>query len=223
MTADADTVDADAWYVLDASRPAVVAGPYDNKGDAVQIAAAKYGPSHAVVDGERVLELDQGDQTLVWETDDVIVVTDGGRTVTEDDSRLRDVARRLRNQLTRRGESTRPDPSAGVDVDTLLEELSSPRRRQVIRELADTHKPHDIGELTWAVATDEYDVDRDALRSQQRKRVYVSLYQNHLPRLDEASLIDYHDDVGAVEATAGTELAAAVLRDVDERVGGGSA
>jgi hypothetical protein len=82
---DAIEIDHDAWYVLDADRPAVVGGPYQNRADAIHVAGCS-GPEHAVVSGERVAELNDSETTLVWRTDDVPIVTDGGQPVGESDS-----------------------------------------------------------------------------------------------------------------------------------------
>jgi len=73
-------VDPDAWYIVESEVPAVAGGPYANYDDAYQLWQATYDqqPQYDIVQGTRIRELDQGGATLVWETDDVTVVTDGG-------------------------------------------------------------------------------------------------------------------------------------------------
>lgn len=72
-------VHSEAWYVFDGTRDAVVAGPFDDMDQAKSRAACTEGRPY-VVDGE-LLEKVRDDTTLVWETGDVDVVTDGGTRI----------------------------------------------------------------------------------------------------------------------------------------------
>jgi hypothetical protein len=56
-------------------------------------------------------------------------------------------------------------------------------------------------ELAKQIASMENEVPTDELTSQQRKRVYVSLYQTHLPKMAEMGTIDYDKDTGIVRLT----------------------
>ncbi|WP_436933722.1 hypothetical protein [Halovenus marina] len=76
-----DTVDTDGWYLYEKDRSAVIGGSYQERGDAIR-EAAKDDDVVLVVSGERIAELEASDTTLVWETEDAPVVTDGG-TLTE--------------------------------------------------------------------------------------------------------------------------------------------
>lgn len=60
------------------------------------------------------------------------------------------------------------------------------------------------GELAEHIAAVENDVDRSEVTSTQRKRVYISLYQSHLPKLEEAGAIDFDENRGTVERVPGT-------------------
>ncbi|MEF8812487.1 MAG: hypothetical protein V5A55_01540 [Halovenus sp.] len=55
-----------------------------------------------------------------------------------------------------------------------------------------------LSELADRVASWENDVDPDAISYDQRKRVYTSLQQVHLPRMDEMGVVDFDDREGAV-------------------------
>jgi hypothetical protein len=55
-----------------------------------------------------------------------------------------------------------------------------------------------LTELAGQVAAWEYDTEVDELTEQERKRVYVSLYQTHIPHLDDAGVIEYNKDTGMV-------------------------
>ena len=92
-------------------------------------------------------------------------------------------------------------PHSSLDPDQVFEILSSRRRRRVLyylRKHGDTATMNDLAEQ---VAAWENDVDIDELTSQQRKRVYVSLYQTHLPKLADTGLVDYEVDDGIVTLT----------------------
>lgn len=86
--------------------------------------------------------------------------------------------------------------SAAVELsqNTVFEIFSNTRRRMVLYYLRDRGGPVPVEELAAEVAAFENDANVDDLSRQQRKRVYVSLYQTHLPKLEEAGVIDYKDD-----------------------------
>lgn len=58
-----------------------------------------------------------------------------------------------------------------------------------------------MSDLADQIAAWENDAEVDELTSQQRKRVYVSLYQTHLPKLANTDLIDYDAEEGDVRLT----------------------
>lgn len=81
-----------------------------------------------------------------------------------------------------------------VTEDDLLKALSNRRRRQVLAYLLAGDGSSTAGELAEHIAAEENDTSVDRLSSYQRKRVYVSLYQNHLPVLDDANVVEYDHD-----------------------------
>jgi hypothetical protein len=78
--------------------------------------------------------------------------------------------------------------------------LQNQRRREVLRYLrnadAERVRMRDIAE---SIAAAEHETSVDALSSKQRQRVYVPLYQNHLPKLDAEGVLDYDQSRGVVE------------------------
>lgn len=82
--------------------------------------------------------------------------------------------------------------------DDIFEILSNHRRRMVLHFLQEREGAIQVKQLAEAVAAMENGVAVEELTSQQRKRVYVSLYQTHLPKMAEKSLIDYDRDEGTV-------------------------
>ncbi|AUV82222.1 hypothetical protein C2R22_11675 [Salinigranum rubrum] len=87
--------------------------------------------------------------------------------------------------------------------DTVFSVLSNERRRHVLRHLHENeNEGSDIRELSQQLAAWENDVPPEAVTYKQRKRVYTSLHQTHLPALADAGVVDYDRDRGTVRLTA---------------------
>lgn len=82
--------------------------------------------------------------------------------------------------------------------DEVFEVLKSPRRRYALYYLRREGGQAELSDLTEQVAAWENETTPAALSTEQRKRVYISLYQTHLPKLDEANIVDYDRDDGVV-------------------------
>jgi DNA-binding transcriptional ArsR family regulator len=95
--------------------------------------------------------------------------------------------------------------ASGVDQelsrDLIFDLLSSPRRRMALYYLRERGGSSTVTELAEDIASLEYEVPVEELSRQQRKRVYVSLYQTHIPKLDEAGIVEYDDDTSEVTLT----------------------
>jgi hypothetical protein len=81
--------------------------------------------------------------------------------------------------------------------------LSSHRRRYAIHICKREGGPVSLSELAERVAAWELDKDRAELTSTERKRIYTSLQQTHLPTLAESGIIEY--DGREAELTEGAE------------------
>ena len=101
-----------------------------------------------------------------------------------------------------RDHDARAERSEGSELsrDQIFHLLQNERRREVLRYLrnadAERVRMRDVAE---AIAAAEHDTSVDGLSSKQRQRVYVPLYQNHLPKLDAEGVLDYQQDRGIVE------------------------
>jgi DNA-binding transcriptional ArsR family regulator len=93
------------------------------------------------------------------------------------------------------GGATPADP---VHLDDVFDVLGNARRRAALRRVAEGSALSQ-GELAEAIAAEENAVPIEAVTAAQRKRVYVSLYQIHLPRLDEAGAVAFDRHRGRVE------------------------
>ncbi|MFW6317033.1 MAG: DUF7344 domain-containing protein [Halorubrum sp.] len=80
--------------------------------------------------------------------------------------------------------------------------LKNRRRRTVIRYLRENDGNAELNDLAEHIAAKENDIDVRQLSSDQRKRVYIGLYQCHLPKMDSLGVIDYDKDRGTIELQA---------------------
>jgi len=102
-----------------------------------------------------------------------------------------------------------PQPSADEDdaepqqeelpLDVTFEILKNRRRRLVLEYLRETEETITIGELAEHIAAIENDTTVQQLNAQQRKRVYIGLYQCHLPKMDDAGVVDFNQDRGRID------------------------
>ncbi len=86
-----------------------------------------------------------------------------------------------------------------LSTDQIFHILQNERRRNVLRYLQDTDGPVRMRDVAEQVAAWEHDTTVEALSSDQRQRVYIPLYQSHLPKLDKAGIIEYQKSRGIVE------------------------
>jgi len=106
------------------------------------------------------------------------------------------------------GEVTTEEPEPDqLSLDLIFEILKNSRRREVLHYLRDREPGErvSLGELAEHVAAIENDTTTDALTSSQRKRVYVGLYQCHLPKMDDMGVVDFNQDRGHVELAAAAD------------------
>lgn len=95
--------------------------------------------------------------------------------------------------------------------DLIFSLLSVERRRRVITYLDTNEGETTVGELAEEIAALENDTEIRLLSSQQRKRVYVGLYQCHLPKLDDADVIEFNQSRGTVTRRANADQLAPYL------------
>lgn len=92
-----------------------------------------------------------------------------------------------------------PDDKEGLSADEVLDLLAAARRRAAIEHLATTNQAHvRVTDLAERVAGTEYDRDPADVSSDERKRVYISMIQSHLPPLDDAGVVDYDKEAKIV-------------------------
>ncbi|PSQ43252.1 hypothetical protein BRD17_06615 [Halobacteriales archaeon SW_7_68_16] len=92
--------------------------------------------------------------------------------------------------------------------------LRNQRRRSVVEYLEENEGPVELGELATVIAAWEYDTTPDEVTSKQRKRVYTTLQQTHLPRLDDEGIVEFDSERGTIERDEAVDKVAAYLHIV---------
>lgn len=103
-----------------------------------------------------------------------------------------------------------------LSKDDIFHVLQNGRRRRVLQYLADTDGSIDMREVAEQVAAWEHDTTIQQLTSDQRQRVYIALYQSHLPKLADFGLITYNQSRGIVEQTPLADQATRYLEDPED-------
>lgn len=88
--------------------------------------------------------------------------------------------------------------SDSLSEDEIFNLLSSSRRRSVLRRLLREDEPVGLQQLADEIAAQENDKVIDELTDRERKRVYVSLYQTHVPTMADADVLDYDPESGRI-------------------------
>lgn len=101
------------------------------------------------------------------------------------------------------------EPTTEVSEDELFDVLANQRRRFAVhllkREEADKLA---IGDMAEQIAAWENGIEAAEITGNERKRVYTALQQSHLPKMDDAGVVNFNKDRGVVEPTP-------ALRNVD--------
>jgi hypothetical protein len=103
------------------------------------------------------------------------------------------------------GESTVENGDGEIPHDDCFHLLSNHRRRYALHYLQQQDDGVTLGELADQVAAWENDADVDAVSYDERKRVYTSLQQVHLPRMDDFDVVEFDDREGRVRMGAAAE------------------
>lgn len=94
------------------------------------------------------------------------------------------------SQQTRRADKGTVNEKDALPTSEVYHLLSNDRRRQVM-DIVERHGPIRKSELVDRVAAAEFE---DEPSSQERKRILVSLHQAHLPKLEDAGVIQWDRD-----------------------------
>lgn len=89
--------------------------------------------------------------------------------------------------------------------DLVFDVLKNRRRRYALHYLKQQEGSVKLSDLAEQVAAWENDTTIGAISAAERKRVYTALYQSHLPKLDDAGIVEYNQNRGLVELSEAAE------------------
>lgn len=89
----------------------------------------------------------------------------------------------------------------GLSLNDRFEILQNERRRFVLKCLSSSDGTVNLGTLADRIAAVENDTTVEAISSSERKRVYIALYQFHLPKMDRMGVIEYDKNRGDIAVT----------------------
>lgn len=124
-------------------------------------------------------------------------------------------------QIPRKDGSTKADAPIDdgrteLSLDDVFGVLSNPRRRAAIHYLNDREDELiQLRDLAEQLAAWENDVAIEEVTYKQRKRVYTSLYQSHLPKMDDLSIVQFDKHRGTIEWTRWTAALGKYLDDIE--------
>ncbi|WP_238709487.1 DUF7344 domain-containing protein [Natronorubrum halophilum] len=99
------------------------------------------------------------------------------------------------------------DPSGRerpISPDTILSVVANEHRRAILNALDNaSDKTLAYDALVERVADRVRDEDADWVSDEQRQRVRIALHHTHLPKMEEARIIDYEAETGHVQFVGG--------------------
>lgn len=103
------------------------------------------------------------------------------------------------------------DVSDEIATDVLFDALADERRRAVLVALARENGQVELDELARTLAARSAD---DEPGESVRRRLVISLYHHHAPKLDDAGLVEFDPEAGTITPLeAGTDVGATLRED----------
>ena len=98
-----------------------------------------------------------------------------------------------------------PQQTEPLSKGDIFEVLRNQRRRYVLQFLKQDDRTVELGDLAQQVAAWEYETTLEEVTPEQRKRVYTTLQQTHLPKMDQSGILVFDSDQGVIEPTERTD------------------
>ncbi len=99
----------------------------------------------------------------------------------------------------------------------IFDVLHNQRRRYVLQYLDRFDEPVGLSELAVQVAAWEYQIPAKEVTDDQKKRVYTTLQQTHLEKMETAGIVEYDSEENLIRRTPRTEELTVYLEVVHDR------
>jgi hypothetical protein len=106
------------------------------------------------------------------------------------------------SQLQSPGTQASENGESSIERDELFKLLGNERRRHAVEFLRSQGEPVSLDTLATHIAARENDRPAAEVTASERKRVYTSLQQTHLPRMDEAGAVEFDKERGTITPAA---------------------
>lgn len=88
-----------------------------------------------------------------------------------------------------------------LTTDELFDVLSSARRRYLLYYLWRRDGTARLQDIAADIAAREEETTAEAVEKEEQNRVYISLYQTHVPKLEDVGLVEYESESQTVRLT----------------------
>lgn len=113
------------------------------------------------------------------------------------------------------GKASRSNGS-NLEKGEIFDLLKNSRRRSIIQFLRANDGYAELNDVAEHIAADENDITVRQLSSDQRKRVYIGLYQCHLPKMDTLGVVEYDKNRGTIELQDSVSQLLTYMDPIDE-------
>ena len=103
------------------------------------------------------------------------------------------------------GSAAKEQSTETLPLDQVFGILKNQRRRYVLEYLREANEKATLSEMAEQISAWENDKDISQISSKERKRVYVGLYQCHLPKMDAMGIISFNKPRGVIELGEDTD------------------
>jgi len=102
-----------------------------------------------------------------------------------------------------------PDPI--LELDEVFAALGHPRRRYLLYTLVNGSTEAPLSDLATDIAAWELEKPASEVTAGERRRVHISLYHSHIPKLASLGILDYHEAENVIVRAVNTAQVQAVL------------
>lgn len=113
------------------------------------------------------------------------------------------------------GEATERLPGE-FSIDAVLSLFAERRRRLAVSCLEQHEEALSLADLAEDIAIEETDASRSDIDRQDVSHVYLNLYHNHVPRLEDHGIVEYEQERGLIRLSEGTDPVLEILTDVTD-------
>lgn len=98
-----------------------------------------------------------------------------------------------------------------LELDEVFTALDHSRRRYLLYTLANERSEETLSELATNIVAWEQDKPAGEVTDEERRRVHVSLYHSHIPKLADLGIVEYREGEDIIVRARNTEQVKGVL------------